>query len=186
MSTEFRNDSGVQFSNLGLTTAIVGATGLITLYDSSTGQTTSASFQGNNLNYVLGSEMVFTYPGTAYTTMVGSVLSLTTQSNRIVEITAISGGSQTTIGIRGATLAGNFCVFRFMRGPSTILGDYPMGGYSPGNASDEFYIPPTALRAFDFSPPAGAATYLIQMKVGTAGLSLLIDVSGLKAFVRQI
>lgn len=186
MSTEFRNDSAVQFANLGLTTSVVGATGLITLYDSATGETTSASFQGNNLNYVLGSEMSFSYAGTGYTTMVGSILSLTTQSNRIVEITAISGGSQTTIGIRGATLAGNFCEFRFMRGPSTVIGDYPMGGYINGNASDDLYIPPTALRAFDFSPPAGAATYLIQMKVGNVGLSVLIEVSGLKAFVRQI
>ncbi len=190
MSTNFGNNEGVIFGQLGLTSTLNGITLTQTLFDSITGQTTSISYSPPALNYILGAAMTQTITNPSYTGITSGILSLTTAASRAVEITLLAGATSSDggfiVGIPQATISTNQFTLRVLRGPSTILGTMPfsvVSGLSPALAT--FRVPTTSFRWFDFSPPTGAATYILEAQVDI-GLSFLIQINTTQMFVRQI
>lgn len=184
MPVSFSSDNNLNFSVLGFTSSLSGITVSQVLVDTTTGQGVTTSFVPTALNYVLGSAMGNTIRGASYQALTNNILSLTTQASRIVEIglMAPSGtGCNVTInnplGVSSMTAA-----FRVIRGPSTIIGIINFGNEcGVPNAAD---FAPSAFRMIDFTPPSGAATYLIETQ--TAGNSCAISLSNTSLYVRQI
>lgn len=192
MSTSFGNNSGVQFANLGMTSVAVGITVTQTLYDSTSGQTTSTSYVPSPLNFILGSAMTQNIKGNSYQVFTNGTLGLTTNSSRMVEI-SILPGINSYYDYAGVDISSNFGVFRCIRGPSTVIGSStgiftqmlltptaPAGGIS----FFAFKFPASSIQFTDLSPISGAATYILEGL--TNGLSTTIGFNDLKLFVRQI
>lgn len=187
MATSFGNNSGVQFSDLGLTATVNGITVSQTLFNSLTGQTTSVAFVPSPLNYVLGgliTTQTLVPPAAAYQGLSIGVLSLTTQSTRIVEISLLSGSGNDNSGYlqvssaNTSTTAG--CHMRVIRGPSTLISTYT-NLFNTATATRE---PVSAYRWYDYSPPSGAATYIIECSL--TGASTQIVIANTQMLVRQI
>lgn len=190
MSTSFGNNSGVQFANLGITSVATGITVTQTLYDLTSGQTTSTAFVPSPLNYVLGSVTSQLKSGGSYQTFTNCTLSFTTQSTRMVEIGLMvqtAGGG--FIDFNGTAPDANVGYVRVLRGPSTIIGganiiQFNLTPYPTGVTFFTYRTPASAWSWRDFSPPSGAATYILQAQ--TDGLSTQIGLNAVSMFVRQI
>ncbi len=187
MSTSFNNSSGLQFSDLGLTTVVNGLSTTLTMFNSLTGQTTSTFFATSSLNYVIGSALgggVVSILGSTYQSTTNNVLSLTTNSSRAVEIklTPSDPTLLATVTTNGSGATSIFAAARIIRGPSTIIGQQSLA--FAGLPGTDVSIPSSAFSFFDASPITGAATYLIQFQ--SAGISNLLSVQYSALFVRQI
>ncbi len=187
MSTEFRNDNDVNFGQLGLTSSLTGITLTQTIYNSVTGQTTSTMYVPTALNYVLGSAMSGTLRGASYQTYTNGILSLTTQSTRIVEISLVPVGGGAYIDWGGINInPAPIAEFRLLRGPSTFIADVIFQNQLLGLSTTAFLFrsPPSTISFLDLTPLSGAATYILQAE--TDGLSTTITFNQTALFVRQI
>jgi hypothetical protein len=181
----FQSNNSLIFSNLGITSSVSGITVSQYLYDSSTGQTSpSTAFVPSPLNYVLGTENAAqVIVGNGYVGLSFGVLSLTTNSSRITEIQLLPSGQAGGGYLQMNSLsASDSVIFRCLRGPSTFIGDILWLGSGFTLAIGR--LPPPAIKFIDFSPPSGAATYIMQANPN--GASVSITIGYVKMFVRQL
>jgi hypothetical protein len=188
---KFSSLSSGLFNSLGITSTLTGITLTIGVYDPSSGSTLSTSIVPTALNYIKGSALTGTLSGSSFQAFGNNILSLTTQSTRLVEISFIdadptNGSAYLQVGaISGSS--GTFCSLRCIRGPSTRIGANIVGnGINSPNASQWGL---NSVRFIDFSPISGAATYIIEAQTGNGagnGASVTINFSNASLFVRQI
>lgn len=187
MSTSFGNNNGILFNQLGLTTVLNGITLTQTLYNSTTGETTISSYVPTSLNYVLGgaiTSQTLLPPAAAFLGLSAGVLSLTTNSSRITEISLLSSSANTNSGYLDVSSANTTttagCHMRCIRGPSTAISTIT----NLFNTATSTRLPITSYKWMDFTPPSGAATYVIECSLN--GASTQIVLANIQMFVRQI
>jgi hypothetical protein len=190
MSTSFQSGTGgVEFSDIGMTSSQTGVTASVTMYQISTGATTPTAFVPSPLNYILGSDMTGSptpIKGASYQTFPNGVVSLTTQSSRIVAIQAKSVAAGGYMTLNGPDSSSNVGYLRLLRGPSTFIDGslFTFNALAAGGTFFTFRMPPTCFTFYDLSPPSGAATYILQGQ--TDGPSTQIGWNTVALFVRQI
>lgn len=172
-----------QFSELGLTNAIVGSTMRTTLYDTFTGATFNSFVVPSPVNYVLGSDLAQTLVGSSFITFTRGTLSLTT-NGRPVEISLTPDTSNGYMEFDATQFQNCVGQIRLLRGPSTIIGI--LSHMSEHIGSTDAYVsrlPCSSFKFLDLNAPVGAATYILQ---GNAiGTSSQIIANGALMFVRQ-
>lgn len=181
------NSSGVatlDFSQFGLTSSVVGITTRVTMFDTSSGGTTSTYFVPPSPNYVLATGLSATISSTTATTVTGGILSLTAAGAYPVSVQLFGG---TGGYIQSQNLGQQMtALVRVIRGPSTIIGEALVSQFlefNVGSDQNALSLPPSAFNFIDF-PSAGSATYVLQ--VNASGTSGLISLRNVSMFVRQI
>lgn len=171
------------FSELGLTNAIVGSTLRTTLYDSQTGATFNSFVTPYPVGYVLGSDLSQTITAGAFTTFTQGTLSLTT-NGRPVEISLTPATSNGYMEFSGTQFQNLACQLRILRGPSTIIGVQSIVNEETSSTNPiVMRLPCSSFKFLDLSAPVGAATYILQGIVN--GTSCQIIANGALMFVRQ-
>ncbi len=185
MPVSFNSSSDFSFSNLGLTSSLSGITLKITAYDQSSGSTVVTSVVPTSLNYILGSAISDSVTSSSYQTISNGILSLTTQSSRIVEISLIPDTSNGYLEIGNPQFTSCAGQLRVLRGPSLVIGEAEIISELSGNTTAYVArVPCSSFRVMDFSPISGSATYILQASaIGTSSQILL---NGAKLFVRQL
>lgn len=183
LPTSFSNSSNLQFSNVGMTQTLNGLTLSTTIFDLGSGGTAVTSIVPTSLNYVLSSVVAFqtlaitgSFVGVSF-----GILSLTTNSSRMVEISLLGASTSGYIGVNSPSNSSFGFNFRVTRGPSTGLNNLSA---LFGASSTVARVPPSSFRWIDFSPPSGAATYILE--AATVGASTLVTLSEIQMLVRQI
>ncbi len=190
MGVDFRNNNSVLFGNLGLTTQTAGITTRATLFDQVTGQTTSTFFTPVLPNYIIGGDMSASIKrGSSYQTFTNGIVSLTTSSARIVEITLKANAAGGYIQLDGTDNTSNVGYLRILRGLSTFIdgGIVSFITTQSGTAGPTFFLFrnfPGSVRFFDLAPLSGAATYVLQGQ--TDGPSTQISFNSVGLMVREL
>lgn len=184
MGVLFSNNNSLYFSSLGLTSAVNGITGSVTLYDTASGGTITTAFQ-SSLNYVSGSGMNNTIFGASFQPFSNNIVSLTTNSSRFIDIRLINSSTSTGhMAINAAGISNLMATLRVIRGPSTVISQSDLGSVATSGSGSTVTFPPSILSFLDLSPLSGAATYILEAQ--TVGNSVSITFQNVALFVRQI